>query len=405
MLLNLFEQLKRDVETGVLVCLERLGWDATILSENGSPPFMVISASKDGIDRKFVFISATAIKHEYYAEFSKTCDKVYYNGNAYKIDDYRKGAPIEVKSIKDFFSDMVDENRAIQAPRIPKFIDNSTGRIDVVSEDILKSLYQQLERFSSAELSRKFISARSAQLGVDLSPSALSQKATGVAFSVRQGLQYFKGSGRSLSAKIISLYYGTMSFAFAEILASPHGSNSLLDLENITKKGHGLYTIPSENGNFEEIWVGVLNQGFFSKWAKFRGYDPSQFPGARIKTPDEALSNGNDFCIRIGALFANFPEIETMFRELFSLPNNWVFPFPPSLGGPHVVSGSTKHKSSSYFNFYDSSLSLTANSFARAHIPVSEVREVNNEEDPLDFSKERYFQGHLTMTALTAHGP
>lgn len=128
--LSLFDQLKRDVLTGVMVCLERLGWETTILSENEKPAFIVLSTSKNGFKNNFAFISTTAIKHEYYVQFSKTCDKVYYKGNAYKIDDYRKDAPVEVKSIKDFFSDMVNENRAIQAPRVPRFIDSSSGRID-----------------------------------------------------------------------------------------------------------------------------------------------------------------------------------------------------------------------------------------------------------------------------------
>ncbi|PMX32774.1 hypothetical protein C1Y20_33780, partial [Pseudomonas sp. FW301-21B01] len=79
--------------------------------------------------------------------------------------------------------------------------------------------------------------------GLELDSNTIKSKADGLAYALRNASDYFQASDhRNVSQRVLNLYYGTLAFAFAEMLALPNGAISVADLEKSTKQGHGLYT-------------------------------------------------------------------------------------------------------------------------------------------------------------------
>ena len=125
-----------------------------------------------------------------------------------------------------------------------------------------------------------------------LPTEAIDSKAIGIAYSMRGALDYVVSTPRdALNRRVLGLYYGTMALAQAEMLASPSGPTDLDEVEDMTRYGHGLYALPTPQGGFADLHVGVLASGFFPQWMKFLGHDTSGYPRRRPKLT--ASSQGN----------------------------------------------------------------------------------------------------------------
>jgi len=94
-----------------------------------------------------------------------------------------------------------------------------------------------------------------------LSCEVIKAKALGLAFSIQNACDYFDAASKQkLNQRVVSLYYGAIALASAEMLASPNGPTSLQEVEDMTKFGHGLYTFHSVSDNpFEGFVVGVIS--------------------------------------------------------------------------------------------------------------------------------------------------
>lgn len=124
--------------------------------------------------------------------------------------------------------------------------------------------------------------------GIRLSQKQVEGKATGIAFAMRSALDYITfGPTEKLNRRILGLYYGSVAFAFAEMLSSPSGPSSLDEVEQMTKFGHGLYTYANANVGFADIHVGVLATGFLPQWLAFLGHDIASFPKRKPRTEEE----------------------------------------------------------------------------------------------------------------------
>lgn len=153
-----------------------------------------------------------------------------------------------------------------------------------MSESPLAGIWSHLNQLSSLELARKLVVRRSEREGVVLTDCQVQSKASGIAFALGNAADYYKGAPHeSLNKRVLSLYYGTLSLAFAEMLATPSGPADLDELEGMTKQGHGLFALASETGSFGDLNVGVLATGFFPQWVSFLGYDTSFFLKRRLK--------------------------------------------------------------------------------------------------------------------------
>jgi len=101
------------------------------------------------------------------------------------------------------------------------------------------------------------------------------------------------------------LYYGTMALAQAEMLASPSGPTDLDEVEDMTKFGHGLYALPTPEGGFADLQVGVLARGFFPKWMESLEHDTSGYPQKRPRSAAALERVPTDMACSLRDLFAS----------------------------------------------------------------------------------------------------
>jgi hypothetical protein len=133
----------------------------------------------------------------------------------------------------------------------------------LLSEQPIEAIWLRIRQLQSVTLATKLIERRAHTEGVDLGPSVIKSKAEGVAYALRNASDYFQSNeGRNVSQRVLNLYYGSLAFAFAEMLAAPRGAKALAEIEDSTKQGHGLYTVDGLGDGLEQIVVGVFS-GFF----------------------------------------------------------------------------------------------------------------------------------------------
>jgi hypothetical protein len=72
-------------------------------------------------------------------------------------------------------------------------------------------------QLQSVALARKLIERRSVADSVKLDASVIQSKAEGVAYALRNASDYFQAKeGHNVSQRVLNLYYGSPTFAFAE---------------------------------------------------------------------------------------------------------------------------------------------------------------------------------------------
>jgi hypothetical protein len=66
------------------------------------------------------------------------------------------------------------------------------------------------------------IGRRAAVEKIPLTADIVQSKAEGVAYALRNASDYFQAKeGRTVNQRVVNLYYGSLAFAFAEMLAAP----------------------------------------------------------------------------------------------------------------------------------------------------------------------------------------
>ncbi|QED28175.1 hypothetical protein FRD01_13225 [Microvenator marinus] len=206
----------------------------------------------------------------------------------------------------------------------------------IASEAPFDQIMMQLGQFRSVTLAQKLLEEKFELSGTKIQQKELESRAEGVAFCVRSAFSYLDHAAMiSMSQRIVSLYYGSVALAEAEILASPNGKSSLDEVEKLTKGGHGLFAqFNDDHGppEFEELIVGPLrNNGFFPQWLKILGIQHDDFSEGKPKKPEDYKSSRH---ITLGDLMASIPEISTLFLDASNKPPRWVVPsLAPRLHG------------------------------------------------------------------------
>jgi hypothetical protein len=177
------------------------------------------------------------------------------------VESFAMGVSIPVKPIDDFQPLLIEWNRESStgkfAPTTTKADETCIGELQaprrvLLSETPIEAVWARLAQLKSATLARKMVDRRAQLESLSLEPSTIVSKGEGVAFALRNATDYFGAiDRRNVSQRVLNLYYGTMSFAFTEMLASPGGPQTLSELEETTKKGHGLYTHDGLDDRFE----------------------------------------------------------------------------------------------------------------------------------------------------------
>ncbi|MBK7539152.1 MAG: hypothetical protein IPI49_28055 [Myxococcales bacterium] len=216
---------------------------------------------------------------------------------------------------------------------------------------------------------------RAANEGVSLDEEVMRTKAEGLAFSLRNASDYFKTrAGQNVSQRVLNLYYGSMAFAFAEMLAAPKGPAGLADIEKITTQGHGSAR-STGSWTASSVVVSTVATGFFASWMKFLSIPTDSFR-ARSRRPTRTLrSSLESSWLTVEALFARIPEVADLFLDIFSSKPAWITPTYDQEANPSLyrVGGRKGRPTTTYSIFVDDSARLTTEDIAAFPGPISQI--------------------------------
>lgn len=308
------------------------GWTASIVDESEAGEYLVIDAEKSGEKHSVALMYTSATDNLYYKSLEGRVSHIFINGQLYHVESYARGVAIPVSSVSDFFPLLVKWNSELApAKPIKKNVGPPATTLRIVSENPLSGIWSRLNQFSSSELAKKLVLKRAGIGNAELTGTQVNSKASGVAFALGNAADYYKGAPyESLNKRVLSLYYGTLSLAFAEMLAAPNGPSDLDELEGITKQGHGLFALPSVTGHFGDLKVGVLATGFYPNWVSFLGYDTSFYPKAKAKSVgdlDNSIKYPSQSFAGMSALLSAVPELGDLFTQVYDDEPAWIIPY------------------------------------------------------------------------------
>lgn len=370
--------LRKAADQQMLKPLRSHGWTATIDAEHADGEYLIISATKADATHKAALMYSSATDNRHYRQLDKTVEHIFTNGALYKVESFAYGIAKPVTPIDEFFPLLVKWNKLL-APEVN--VPTQQQRIRTVrritAERPIDGIWAHLSQLASVKLAEKLVKRRALEESVALTDDQIAAKAAGVAFSVRNAMDYFRGNpNESVNKRILSLYYGTLALAFAEMLASPKGSVDLDEVEGMTKQGHGLFTVPSATNDFGGLSVGVLATGFFPRWATFLGHSTSDYPKSKPKTPSDLEKLPEATVTTIGGLLAALPELGSLFREVYELEPSWVTPVFDMESNRHSLN---QNASSSYVFFIDRSGHFTSDRLRDTPWPIAELTMIVSE--------------------------
>lgn len=359
------------------------GWMAAIKTESADGEYLVIDAEKNSVKHSVALMYTSATDNRHYKDLEKTVSHIFTNGQLYNVEAYARGITVPISSIGDFFPLLVEWNSELApAKPIRRIKTTSSTILRIISENPLAGIWSRLSQFSSAELAKKLVLKRANVDGIALTGAQVHSKASGIAFSLSNAADYYKGApNESLNKRVLSLYYGTLSLAFAEMLASPNGPANLDELEGMTKQGHGLFALPSVTGNFGDLKVGVIATGFYPNWVSFLGYDTGFYPRAKAKS----VSDLDDFAkypsqsfANMSALLSAIPELGDLFTQVYDDEPAWLIPYI-DMASYRALKGSAP--SSSYIFLKDRSNKISESRIASQDWPFSELTKIDTSDD------------------------
>ena len=376
--------LRREVEQRVLKPLQSHGWSATITREIDHYDCIEIAADKGPVITRVAVLYSNAISNANYSELSRRVDHIFFSGQPYELDAFARGVTVPVEPLGDFFPFLVNLNKRVEPDRSPPVLSDKGATVRrLTAENPLEAVIARLQQFTSVKLASKLVERRAAAEGIPILRKTITDKATGIAYSMRSALDYVVStSSDKLNRRVISLYYGTIAFAQAEMLASASGPRDLDEVEGMTKQGHGLYTLPGPKGGFADLCVGVLATGFLPQWMNFLGRDTTGYPRAKARSAEAIDKVPAGTVCSLRDLFASMPEIDDLFAEVFGGPPGWIsviYDNASHLAIP-ALNATGKKVDSTYVRFIDRSGQVSADSLMSSGWPLAEIQPASNHE-------------------------
>jgi len=381
--------LRQDAETKLLSPLRTHGWTAVIEREVEQGEYLVVKAERAGVEHSVAIMYSSATDNAVYRVLAPQVEHIFINGELFKLDSFAYGITTPVSTADDFYGVLIAWNNASAtgkfAPNVPTtpIVTEPPKHRLLLSEQPIEAIWLRLRQLTSVTLARKLVATRAAKEGVPLEDEVMRTKAEGLAFSLRNASDYFKTRDeQNVSQRVLNLYYGSMAFAFAEMLAAPKGSASLADIERITTQGHGLCTLDGEQDGLERVVVSTVATGFFASWMKFLGIPTASFPSKKPKTYADLTKQAESSWLTVEALFARIPEVADLFLDIFSSKPAWITPTYDQDANPgfSLFGGKKERPTTTYSVFVDESARLTAEDIANFAGPISQITEVASKD-------------------------
>ncbi len=396
-----FEILRREVERKMLKPLRIHNWTAKIEREINQGEYVIVTAERAGVSHRVGVLYTGSTANAVYKQVAAQVEHIFVNGGVYRDDSFTRGVGRPVESLDAFPNLLLHWNATTSkgkfAPNAQKTSSDPVTRRPyrmLLSEQPIESIWLRLRQLQSVTLARKLIEDKARREEISLEVAVLKTKADGVAYALRNARDYYQASEhRNVSQRVLNLYYGSLSFAFAEILAAPTGPRSLGELENTTKQGHGLYTLDSESLGLEELIVGIISNGFFPAWMKALGMDTTRLPQKKPRLYRDLTNMADAPWTTVERLFARIPEIADLFADIFDSPAAWVEPSGDMEA--NFPQGPTKGpRTRTYIQLIDEFGRLGPKEIAEFPGPISEITEVDAKGDGRHFRVAIDHQGH-----------
>jgi hypothetical protein len=362
------------------------GWSADISDAKDDGEYLVVTAVKNGVTRRVSLLYSSATDNKFYKKLDSEVDRTFTNGELYHPEHYAYGLTKPVVPVDQFFPVLVGWNKELhpEAKRVPRKPQSSRVH-RLTAENLLESIRARLDQFASMSLAEKLIRRRAKEESIDISDNDVRSKSAGVAFAVRNASDYFRAvPSESLNKRIVSLYYGALALAFAEMLASPKGPVDLDEIEGFTKFGHGFYTLGSDLRGFSDLGVGILATGFLPRWADFLGHNITAYPKAKPKSEDDVSKlPPNAFCT-LRELLSAIPEISDLFAEVFDSEPSWIMPVA-DMDANRLPSFKPVALKSTYIKLVDRSGKIAQTRIERAEWPIAELSRLTDEPEGQTF--------------------
>ena len=367
--------LVRDAQTSILGPLSVHGWTATIVSSHPEDSgYLIIEAQRASAKHRIAFLYTTAVGNALYRRLESQVEVFLINGALDDVEQYAYGIKIPVLPSDDFFSILLKWNEEVSPGKISvdsrdsKELRQKREYQLIRSENPIQQIWSQLNQIASVQLAKTIVQERGTH-----DQETIESKAVGLAYAVRNASDYFRSSaGENISQRILNRYYGTLSFAFAELLASPSGAKKLSEIEESTKHGHGLYTVDGEEEDFPNLTVGPLSRGFFPKWLNALGLDTSIYPSKKPSKASELSRLPPNMCVTLRDVFARIPEVGDLFLDIFDTAHLWVTPVYDDDANPSTFG--KKQTDKTYAQFIDHSCRLDGTDIAKLKAPLSQIQ-------------------------------
>ncbi|MGF6810288.1 hypothetical protein OKW30_005480 [Paraburkholderia sp. Clong3] len=371
--------LRTDVERGILQPFRSHGWVAEIDQEHDYQSSLEVVVTKGGKTVRLGVLYSTATDNAFYKRLEQRVRHIFFNGQPYMLDSFAHGISVPVEPLGDFFPLLVALNKQLEPDRTPAVISKPKIAVRrITDENPLNGILARLQQFTSVNLAARLVERRANHEAVILTQEQVATKAAGIAYAMRNALDYISFSPTDkLNKRILGLYYGTIAFAFAEMLASPSGPSDLDGVEEMTKQGHGLYAVPGVHGGFADVHVGVLATGFLPQWLAFLGLDTSTFPKRKPRSASDLDAVPKGMSCTLQSLFASMPEIDDLFAQVFGGTPGWIVPVYDMIENRlPAINGTGKKVDSTYALFVDRSGLVPVGRLENSGWPITEVQQV-----------------------------
>ena len=205
--------LKRDIEQQILKPLRSHGWEADFTDEHDAHSSVEFTASKNKRVAKFAVLYSSATDNAHYKILATRNERIFYHGQTYQLESFARDIFVPVEPMGDFFPVLVQLNKEIEPDKTPNtlVVKKKKRSKRITDENPQQAVDSRLEQFTSIKLCEKLIRRRCADDECEISDEVIRTKSAGVAYSMRNALDYYReNKNGSLNKRILGLYYGTL---------------------------------------------------------------------------------------------------------------------------------------------------------------------------------------------------
>ena len=300
-----------------------MGWSLEICEDHGCQNYIVFLVKNGDVSHKIGYLYSQSTDKAVYRLLENNADIILIQGHGMSFETnnhFSEGCKIQVIPDSEFLYVMIDWNMellgvspVITNPILKKEVSRD-DTIRIIEENPLEQIYTQLRALTSKSVAYKAVKRHDSEHETNLSTGAMESKAEGISHLVQNAIDYYNNaSTENMTQRMLNLYYGTIAFMEAEMLAYGNEYENLSAIEQITKiGGHGLTTMGAAT-DLKDFFVAGLNNGLFRAWLSHRGIDVSDFPASKKEAAKKA-----DFTISLYDLLCHIPELQNIMQEIDS---------------------------------------------------------------------------------------